>query len=165
MGHDRSTPSRRPRKPPQTRWMLASALAAIAALSHTSIADAAGTRHRGRLDSTMFAAEIGTTRTGATVFAGAIVDPKLHRGAIVYHTAGSTKLKVGFQEFFAFGSITGRGTVTLVTGTSGQATLTGTFTITGGTARYRHARGEFTAGGIFNSDGTVMASLKGSLTY
>jgi hypothetical protein len=113
----------------------------------------------------MFAAEIGTTTTGATVFAGAIIDPKLHRGAIVYHTSGSTRLKVGFQEFFASGSINGSGTVTLVPGTGGQEKLTGTFTITGGTAKYHGARGKFNTTGTFNSDDTVMATLKGSFTY
>jgi hypothetical protein len=165
VGHAPLTSNPGPHKRPHTRWMLATALAAIATFSPTPIAHATGRHHRARLDSTMFAAEIGTTTTGATVFAGAIIDPKLHRGAIVYHTSGGTTLNVGFQEFFALGSIKGRGSVTLVPGVGGEATLTGAFKITGGTARYRHARGQFTTGGIFNSDGTVMATLKGSLTY
>jgi hypothetical protein len=147
--------------------MIATALAAIAALSLAPIARAAATHHRAKLDSTMFAAEIGTTTTGATVFAGAIIDPKLGRGAIVYHTSGSTTLKVGFQEFFPLGSIKGGGTVMLVpgAGAGGQATLTGPFEVTAGTGKYRGARGRFTTGGIFNNDDTVMATLKGSFTY
>jgi hypothetical protein len=165
MRHDSPTPSPRPRGRTHTARVLTIGLAAIAALSITPIAHGAARQHRAKLDSTMFAAEIGTTTTGATVFAGAIVDPKLHHGAIVYHTSGSTTLKVGFQEFFASGSINGSGTVTLVPGTGGLAKLTGAFKIAGGTARYRHARGQFTTSGTFNNDGTVMATLKGSFTY
>jgi hypothetical protein len=165
MRHDSLTPNPRPRGRAHIARVLTIGLAAIAALSVAPMAYGAAREHRAKLDSTMFAAEIGTTTTGATVFAGAIIDPKLHPGAIVYHTSGSTTLKVGFQEFFAFGSIKGSGTVTLVPGTGGQATLTGAFKISGGTARYRGASGRFTSRGILNSDDTVMATLKGSFTY
>jgi hypothetical protein len=165
MRHHLLTSSPRARKRPDARSMLATALATIAALAPAPIAHAAATHHRVRLDSTMFAAQIGTTTTGATVFAGAIVDPGLRHGAIVYHTAGTTTLKLGFQEFFASGSITGSCTVTLAPGTGGQQTLTGACKVTRGTAKYRDARGRFTVSGVFNNDGTVMATLKGSFTY
>jgi hypothetical protein len=165
MRHHRFTPNPRPRIRPHTRSMFAMALAATAALSIAPIAHGAARPHRAKLDSTMFAAEIGTTTTGATVFAGAIIDPKLGRGAIVYHTTGSTTLKLGFQEYFASGSIKGNGTVTLAAGTGGQAKLTGAFTITGGTAKYHGARGKFNTTGTFNNDATVMATLSGSFTY
>jgi hypothetical protein len=147
------------------RSMLGVALASIAALSIAPIADAAARHHRGKLDTTMFAAQIGTTTTGATVFAGAIIDPKLRHGAIVYRASGNTMLKVNFQEFFASGSIKGHCTVTLVPASAGQMTLTGPCKITGGTAKYREARGQFTTRGVFNTDNTAMATLKGSFTY
>jgi hypothetical protein len=165
MRHDSLTPNLRPRGRAHIARLLTIGLTAIASVSITPIADGAPGKHGAKLDSTMFAAQIGTTTTGATVFAGAIVDPRLLRGAIVYHTSGTTTLRVGFQEFFASGSIKGSGTVTLVPGTGGQAKLTGAFKITGGTAKYHGARGKFNTTGTFNNDGTVMATLRGSFTY
>jgi hypothetical protein len=159
------TTNPRPRGRAHIARVLTIGLAVTAALSITPIANGAARPHRAKLGSTMFAAEIGTTTTGATVFAGAIIDPKLHHGAIVYHSSGSTTLKVGFQEFFAQGSINGNGTVTLGPGTGGQQKLSGAFKITGGTGKYHGARGKFNTTGTFNSDDTVMATLKGSFTY
>jgi hypothetical protein len=165
MRHQLLTSNPRPRRRRHIAWVLAITLTAIASLSISPIAGAATRHHRVKLDSTIFAAEIGTATSGASVFAGAVIDPKLHHGAIVYHTSGNTTLKVGFQEFFALGSIKGSGSVTLVPGAGGQATLTGSFKITRGTAKYRNARGQFTSTGIFNSQDMVMATLKGSMAY
>jgi hypothetical protein len=164
MRHHQLTSNQRLRKRRHITGVLTIALAAIAALSIVPIADGAAGKHRVKLDSTMFAAQIGTTTNGASVFAGAIIDPKLRRGAIVYRTFGTTTLKVDFQEFFTLGSIKGSGSVTLVPGTGGQATLTGSFKITAGTAKYRHARGQFTTTATVNNEGMVMSTLKGSFT-
>jgi hypothetical protein len=112
----------------------------------------------------MFAAQVGSTTNGGSVYAGAIPDLKLGHGAIVFSTSGRTRLHVRFQEFFARGSLTGSGNVTLVPGSSGQATFTGSLTISGGTAEYQHARGKLRVAGKLDHSGMVQASIKGSFT-
>jgi hypothetical protein len=162
MRHSRLTPS--PRR--YATQVLTLAVAALAPLTIAPIADAAARTHTVKLNSVMFAAQIGSTTTGASVFAGAVVDPRLDHGAIVYNASGtSTVFRVTFQEFFALGSIRGRGSVTLRGGTGGQMTLMGSFKVTGGTGTYHDARGKFTSRGIVNSDGTTMISNKGSFSY
>jgi hypothetical protein len=128
-------------------------------------ADANGaTNHRVKLDSTMFAAQVGSTASGGSVFAGALPDPSLGHGAIVFSTTGTTRLRVTFHEFFALGSIRGRGSATLTPEQGGRERLAGSFKITGGTGKYRSAAGNLTAAGNINKAGMVMATIKGSFT-
>jgi hypothetical protein len=164
MRHPRLTPNPLRYAGRHTTRVLTLALAASAALAIAPAADATARTHKVKLDSTMFAAQVGSTTTGASVYAGAVPDRTLGHGAIVFNASGTTTLHVDFQEFFALGSIKGTGSVTVVPGTGGQATLTGTFKVTGGTAKYRHARGKLTAAGTINDSGMVMATLRGSFT-
>jgi hypothetical protein len=136
---------------------------AIVALSLVATAGGS-TVHRIKLDSTMFAAQVGSITGGGSVFAGALPDPKHGHGAIVFTTTGATNLHVTFQEFFALGSIKGKGSATLTQLGGGRAKLSGSLTITGGTAKYRNAAGSLTAAGNINKAGMVMATLKGSFT-
>ena len=138
--------------------------AAFATLSIAAGAEATTATHRVKLDSAMFAAQVGSTTHGGSVYAGAVPDPKLGHGAIVFSTSGRTRLHVSFQEFFALGSLTGSGNVTLVPGSSGQATFTGSLTISGGTAGYQNARGKLRTAGTLDDSGMVQATLKGSFT-
>jgi hypothetical protein len=120
--------------------------------------------HEVRLDSTMFAAQVGSLTTGGSVFAGALPDPRLGHGAIVFNTTGTTNLHVSFREFFTLGSIKGQGSVTLAPQKGGQAALAGSLKITGGTGKYHDAAGSLVAAGNVNEAGMVMATLKGSFT-
>ena len=114
----------------------------------------------------MFAAQIGSTPTGASVYAGAIVDPRLGHGAAVYSTNGTTAVRVTFHEYFALGSIRGTGRITVVPGaTGGQATFTGALKVTRGTGAYRKAHGKLSATGTIDSTGMTTATLNGAVTY
>jgi hypothetical protein len=88
----------------------------------------------------------------------------LGHGAIVFSTTGSTNLRVTFQEFFARGSIKGKGSVALTVGKGGTQKLSGSLKITRGTGRYRGASGKLSAAGNINKAGMMMATLKGSFT-
>jgi hypothetical protein len=146
-----------------TTVFLATSSAAMLALM---VASAGGsTTHRVKLDSTMFAAQVGSITGGGSVFAGALPDPRLRHGAIVFTTTGATNLRVTFQEFFALGSINGTGSVTLTPQTSGQEKLAGSLKITGGTGKYHNATGKLIAAGNVNKAGMVKATLKGSFTH
>lgn len=131
-----------------------------------TVASAGGsTTHRVKLDSTMFAAQVGSITGGGSVFAGALPDPRFGHGAIVFSTTGTTNLHVTFQEFFALGSIKGTGSVTLTPQTGGHEELAGSLKITGGTGKYDNATGQLIAAGNVNKAGTVKATLRGSLTH
>jgi hypothetical protein len=145
-----------------TTLFLATTSAALLAVVATA---GASTTHRVKLDSTAFAAQVGSLANGGTVFAGALPDPRLGHGAIVFTTTGTTHLHVTFQEFFALGSVKGTGSVTLTPQTGGQDKLTGSLKITAGTGKYHHATGSLTAAGTVNKAGMVKATLKGSFTH
>jgi hypothetical protein len=156
-------------KPPtksthRARVALPLAATALAALSIVAIASGS-TTHRVKLDSTMFAGQVGSTTSGGSVFAGALPDPRLGHGAIVFSTTGTTHLHVTFQEFFALGSIKGKGSATLTPQTGGQEKLAGSLKITAGTGKYRDAAGNLTAAGNVNKAGMLMATLKGSFIH
>jgi hypothetical protein len=166
MRHARLTPNPHRNKGRGTTRVLTLALAALAALAIAPSADGAARAHRVKLDSTFFAAEIGSTPSGGTVYAGSVVDPKLHHGAIVYGASGATAVHVTFHEFFALGSIRGSGHVTVVPSTSGgQTTFTGSLTVTGGTGKYQQARGKLSVAGTINNTGMVKATVSGRFTY
>lgn len=150
-----------------TRITRRAAIALPVAAAALAIATTAGgsTIHRVKLDSTTFAAQVGSLTSGGSVFAGALPDPKLGHGAIVFTTTGTTNLHVTFQEFFALGSIKGAGSVTLSPLKGGQEKLAGSLRITSGTGKYRKASGSLTAAGNINKAGMVMATLKGSFTH
>lgn len=138
--------------------------AALAAPAIAASAGAAAT-HQIKLDSTMFAAQVGSTSHGASVYAGALPDPKLGHGAIVFTTTGAKTLKVAFREFFALGSMEGAGSVTVTPRTGGRATLTGWLKINGGSGKYHNVHGKLTAQGTINKAGMIRATLKGSVSY
>ncbi len=138
--------------------------APLAVVSADASARSAAPSHRVNLDSTMFAAQVGSTTGGASVYAGALPDPKLGHGAIIFSTAGTTHLRVTFQEFFALGSIRGGGSVTLAPGPGAAERFTGSLHITGGTGKYRHAHGSLRTTGTLGSSGSVIGTLKGSFT-
>ena len=103
--------------------------ALLAVASAESGARAAAPSHRVNLDSTMFAAQVGSTTHGADVYAGALPDPRLGHGAIIFSTVGSTHLRVTFQEFFSLGSIRGSGSVTTAPSPGAAEGFTGTLNI------------------------------------
>ncbi|MBV9338980.1 MAG: hypothetical protein JO262_23905 [Solirubrobacterales bacterium] len=144
------------------------ALLTMAALLAVRAADAraraATPSHRVNLNSTMFAAQVGSTTRGASVYAGALPDPRLGHGAIIFSTAGTTHLRVIFQEFFSLGSIRGSGRVTLAPGPGASERFTGSLTITGGTGNYRNAHGTLSTSGTLTSTGSVKGTLTGSFT-
>ena len=142
--------------------VLAIAASALAALTIAVATSAASGGHRIKLDSTMFAAQVGSTTAGGNVFAGALPDPRLGHGAIVFTTTGTAHLHVTFQEFFALGSIKGNGNVTATPHKGGREKLAGSLKITGGTGKYHNASGSLTAAGNANKAGMVMATLRGS---
>jgi hypothetical protein len=158
----RTEPARQIRR--RATMALPVAAAALAALSIAASADGS-TTHRVKLDSTMFAAQVGSIATGGSVFAGALPDPRLGHGAIVFTTTGTTSLHVTFQEFFALGSIKGTGSVTLTPQTGGKEKLAGSLKVIAGTGKYRNAVGKLTAAGNVNKASMVMATLKGSFTH
>jgi hypothetical protein len=114
----------------------------------------------------MFAAQVGSTTTGGSVYAGALVDPKLGHGAAVYSTNGTTSVRVIFHEYLPLGSIRGTGRVTVVPGAaSGQATFTGALSVTGGTAAYNGAHGKLAITGTIDNSGMTTATIRGTFTY
>jgi hypothetical protein len=142
------------------------ALAAAALLTLSLATTAAGSgAHRVNLDSTMFAAQVGSTTNGGSVYAGALPDRTLGQGAIVFTATGKSTVRVTFQEFFARGSVKGVGQATLTPMSGGQSKLTGSFTIKRGTGSYRNATGKLTANGTMNKSGMIQATLKGSFTH
>lgn len=163
------TPKTEPKPLVQTKRVAnAGLLLAATGLTALSIAATAhgSTTQRVKLDSTMFAAQVGTTTGGGSVYAGALPDPKLGHGAIVFTTTtGNAHQHVTFQEFFALGSIKGKGTVTPTPQKGGQYKLAGSLNITGGTGKYRNASGNLTVAGNINKAGQIMATLKGSFTH
>jgi hypothetical protein len=142
------------------------ALAALAAPSIAPAANGSVTAQRLRLASTMFAAQIGSTPTGTNVYAGAVVDPRLGHGAVVYSTNGSTAVRVIFHEYLPLGSITGTGRITVVPGTAGgPSPFTGALRVTGGTGAYGKAHGKLSATGTINSIGMTTATINGAVSY
>ena len=142
------------------------ALAAVlTVVSSAATAAAAGPSHRTRVNTFMFAAQVGSTSSGGSVYAGALVDPKLGHGAVVFSTTGTNTVRVIFHEYFTLGSINGSGHIKLVPGTSGQATLTGSLKISAGTAKYDHAKGKLAVTGTIDSAGMVQATVNGSVAY
>jgi hypothetical protein len=114
----------------------------------------------------MFAAQVGSTPTGTSVYAGAVVDPRLGHGAAVYSTNGTTAVRVTFHDYLPLGSIKGIGRVTVESGTAGgQATFTGALKITGGTGAYRKAHGKLSVKGTLDSAGMTTAIIRGTVTY
>ena len=159
---------RKPTAPGATAMRGLVALLTTAALLAGGAAAASGRSatpsHRVNLDSTMFAAQVGSTSRGASVYAGALPDPKLGHGAIIFSTLGTTHLRVTFQEFFSLGSIRGSGSVTLAPGPGGSQRFTGSLNITGGTGKYRNAHGTLSTAGTLDSNGSVQGTTKGSFT-
>jgi hypothetical protein len=168
-GGNRMTNFKTTPKPPRQigRRATTALLLAAATLATLSIVASAGgsTTHRVKLDSTMFAAQVGSIDTGGSVFAGALPDPSLGHGAIVFTTTGTTNLHMTFQEFFALGTIKGTGSATLTPQQGGQEKVSGSLKITGGTAKYHNATGNIVAAGNINKAGMVKATLKGSFTH
>jgi hypothetical protein len=165
MQHTRLAPN--PQQHNKRRTAVAStlALAVLAALSIAPAANGSVTTHQLRLASTMFAAQVGSTPTGTSVYAGAIVDPRLGHGAAVYSTNGTTAVRVTFHEYLALGSINGIGRITLVPGTAGgPSPFTGELTVTGGTGAYRKAHGKLATTGTINSTGMTTATINGTVT-
>jgi hypothetical protein len=141
-------------------------LAALATLAIAPAASAAATVHELKLGSTIFAAQVGSTATGGSVYAGALVDPKLGHGATVYSTDGTTSVRVIFHDYLPLGSISGTGRVTVVPGaSSGPATFTGALKVNGGTGPYNRAHGNLAITGTIDSTDTTMATIRGTVTY
>jgi hypothetical protein len=163
MPHARFTPNPHRRKARHITRTLT--LAALASLAIAPIAEGAAGTHLVKVNSTIFAAQIGSTTTGGRVYAGAVVDPKLRHGAIVFSITGNTALHVTFHEFFARGSISGSGHVAVVPGTNGRQTFTGSLKVTGGTGEYRNSQGKLNAKGNINRQRMVKAALRGSFTH
>jgi hypothetical protein len=113
----------------------------------------------------MFAAQVGSTPTGTSVYAGAVVDPRLGHGAAVYSTNGTTAVRVTFHDYLSLGSINGTGRISVVPGTDGKATFTGALKITGGTGTYRKAHGKLSVTGNLDSTGMTKATIRGTVTY
>lgn len=148
------------------RVLLASAIIAVASLAIAPVASAAATAHTLKLDSTMFAAQVGSTTTGGNVYAGALPDPTLGHGAVVFTAYGTTHLRVRFHTYFALGSINGTGRVTVVPAVAGgQATFTGALKVTGGTGAYNEAHGKLTVAGTIDSTGMLLAAIRGKFSY
>lgn len=151
--------------PRSSRRKIVARSVAAAALSLVAIAPAANairSTSRVKVDSTIFAAQVGSTTTGSSVFAGAVPDRFLGHGAIVFSTVGTQRLRVTFQEFFSVGSIKGNGTVQLGQGSTATSSFAGALHITGGTGKYRGAHGSLKTSGTLASDGAVQATLKGA---
>jgi hypothetical protein len=154
-----------PRPPRSSRHKIVArslAAAALAMLAIAPVGSALTSARTVKVDSTMFAAQVGSTTTGSSVFAGAVPDRFLGHGAIVFSTVGTQRLRVTFQEFFSLGSIKGNGAVQLGRDSTANASFAGALRVTGGTGEYRGAHGSLKASGTLASDGTVQATLKGS---
>ena len=166
MQHTRLTPNPQRRNKRGTRAVSTLALAVLAALSIAPAANGAVRAHQLRLASTMFAAQVSSTPTGTSVYAGAVVDPRLGHGAAVYSTNGTTAVRVTFHEYLPLGSITGTGRITVVPGTAGgPSPFTGALTVTGGTGAYPKAHGKLSAIGTIDSTGMTTATINGAVTY
>ena len=166
MQHARFAPNPQRHSKRGTAAVSTLALALIAALSIAPAANGSVRAHQLRLASTMFAAQIGSTPTGASVYAGAIVDPRLGHGAAVYSTNGTTTVRVTFHDYLPLGSINGTGRITVAPGTAGgPASFTGALTVTAGTGAYRKARGKLSATGTTDSTGMTTATINGTVTY
>lgn len=166
MRHARLTPNPHRQSGRHLTQVLTLALAALAALAIAPVADGAASTHRVKLNSTIFAAQIGSTPPGASVYAGALVDPKLDHGAILYSAAGTTAVHVTFHAYFALGSIGGTGHLTVAPGTdAGQATFTGSLKVTSGTGKYRKSHGKLSVRGNINNTGMITGTVHGSFTY
>ena len=147
------------------RVLLAIAIIAVAALAIAPPASAAATAHTVRLGSTMFAAQVGSTTTGGNVYAGALPDPRLGHGAVVFTAYGTTHLRVSFHAYFALGSIKGTGRVIVVPAAAGgQSTFTGALKVTGGTGEYNGAHGKLTVAGTIDSTGMLLAAIRGTFS-
>lgn len=136
-------------------------VAAVAVAVFSASAQAVARGHAVRLSSTVFAAEVGSLTDGGPVYAGAVVDPKLHRGAIVVTAHGTTRLHLTFQEFFARGSIKGDGGITLHQTADGQ-TLRGRLDVASGTGHYGGAHGELRITGTIDRSGQIVAAVHGA---
>jgi len=149
------------------RVLLAIAIIAVAALAIPPAATVAATAtaHTVRLGSTMFAAQVGSTTTGGNVYAGALPDPRLGHGAVVFTAYGTTHLRVSFHAYFALGSIKGTGRVIVVPAAAGgQSTFTGALKVTGGTGEYNGAHGKLTVAGTIDSTGMLLAAIRGTFS-
>src|SRR5689334_20433053 len=80
------------------------AAVALAMLAIAPAGSALTSTSRVKVNSTVFAAQVGSTTTGSSVFAGAVPDRFLGHGAIVFSTVGTQRLRVTFQAFFSLGS-------------------------------------------------------------
>jgi hypothetical protein len=166
MQHTQLAPNPQRRNKRRTAAASTLALAVIAAVSIAPAASGSLTARRLRLASTMFAAQVGSTPTGPSVYAGAIVDPRLGHGAAVYSTNGTSAVRVTFHEYLALGSINGIGRIAFVPGTAGgPSPFTGELTVTGGSGAYRKAHGKLSATGTINSTGMTTATINGTVTY
>jgi len=165
MQHTRLAPNPQQDSKPGRAAVSTLALAVLAALSIAPAVHGAVAAHQLRLASTMFAAQVGSTPTGTSVYAGAVVDPRLGHGAVVYSTSGSTAVRVTFHEYLPLGSISGTGRITVVPAAGGPAPFTGALTVTGGTGRYRRAHGKLYAKGTIDSTGMTTATINGAVTY
>ena len=118
-----------------------------------------------RLKSVVFAAQIGSTGAGGSVYAGSVIDRGLGHGAVVFSaSAGSAKVHTTFHEYFPLGSIAGAGTVTLSPTKTG-ATFTFSAHVTSGTGAYRGARGRLRGSGTLNSQNMIKLNLSGSFSH
>jgi hypothetical protein len=146
--------------------LLAIAIIAVAAFAIAPAASAAASAHTLKLDSTMFAAQVGSTTTGGNVYAGALPDPTLGHGAVVFTAYGTTHLRVIFRTYFGLGSIKGTGRVTVAPAAAGgQGTFTGALNVTGGTGAYTGARGKLTVAGTIDSAGMLLAAIRGKFRH
>ena len=156
MQHARFAPNPQRHSKRGTAAVSTLALALIAALSIAPAANGAVRAHQLRLASTMFAAQVSSTPTGTSVYAG----------AVVYSTNGTTAVRVTFHEYLPLGSINGTGRITVVPGTAGgPAPFTGELTVTGGTGQYSNAHGKLSATGTVDSTGMTTATINGMVTY
>jgi len=99
------------------------------------------------------------------VYAGALPDPRLGHGAVVFTAYGTTHLRVSFHAYFALGSIKGTGRVIVVPAAAGgQSTFTGALKVTGGTGEYNGAHGKLTVAGTIDSTGMLLAAIRGTFS-
>ncbi len=144
--------------------MIVAAMTATAVLAPASAAGAGRTLH---MKTDVFAALIGSTSGGGSVYAGSAIDRTLGHGAIVFSsTAGTTKVKTIIHEYYALGSMSGSGTVLVSPSPSGtSAVFTATVKVTSGTGAYRGAHGKLTASGSLNSQNMVTMKVRGTVIY
>jgi hypothetical protein len=166
MHHTRLAPNPQRHDKRRTAAVSTLALAVLVALAIGPAAHGAVRPHQLRFASTLFAAQIGSTPTGTSVYAGAVVDPRLGHGAVVYSTNGTNAVRVTFHEYLSLGSINGTGRITVVPGTNGgPAPFTGALTVTGGTGAYDKAHGKLSTTGTIDSTGMTTATINGAIAY